>query len=126
MGYSYTAAAGKTEELWSQACRAQTGSQNTFYPRVSRDGTINTDGPAYFYERGRENDDGAITGSVYKFTGSSNSIVTGTARKVGTYKINPDGTVERAPAFLKAASAARDKYIRETPGAREEALRTGG
>jgi len=118
MGYSCTTAASRTEQLWVEACVLNGGfeSQNTWSDL----------GRTYFFERGRENADGAITGAIYKFVGSSNSIVTGTARKVGTYRIEPDGTVTRAPRFLKSASKARDKYIRETPGAREEALRTGG
>lgn len=117
MGYSYTAAAGKTYDLWEDACRLNGGHNSS--------NTWSDLGRTYFYERGRENDDGAITGTVFKFTGSSNSIVTGTARRIGSFRINADGTVERAPRFLKSASKARDAWLRSDPANRERALRTG-
>jgi hypothetical protein len=112
-----TAAASKTEELWTKACREQTGSSNTFMEGGAR----------YFYERGRENDDGAYTGTIYRMAEHGINDFEGqtAAFKVASFRINPDGTVERAPKFLKAASKARDKYLRETPGARERALATG-
>lgn len=119
MGYSSTVAAGKTSDLWTRACLAQTGSSNVF---------ISTNGFTYFWERGQENDDGAETGAVWQFEPSASlegKIEGKLARKSGSYRIEPDGTVTRAPAFLKAASATRDTHLRTTPGARERALSLG-
>lgn len=127
MGYSCTAAASKTEGLWEKACREQTGSSNVFRQRL-RGGPTRT----FFYERGKEQDDGAITGPVFEFVTRAGRPIAGDvntagglAKRSGSYRIEPDGTVTRAPAFLKTASAARDKYLRDTPGARENALATG-
>jgi len=47
------------------------------------------DGREYFFERGREQEDGAVTGSVYRMDGG----------KVGGSRIEPDGTISRFPAM---------------------------
>ena len=49
-------------------------------------------GKQYFFEVGRENHDGACTGTVYGMDG----------RKAGSFRISPDGHIERAPAGLRA------------------------
>jgi hypothetical protein len=46
-------------------------------------------GKQYFFERGRENADGAITGTVFLMLPGD------MARKAGTFRIEPDGTVRR-------------------------------
>ncbi len=53
-------------------------------------------GNHYFYEVGRENYDGAITGSVYKLFNNNTSI-----KKIGTFKIEPDGYVIKGAGGLK-------------------------
>jgi hypothetical protein len=102
-------------ESWTAACVASTGCSNTW----------TAGGETYLYEVSRkEHDDGAITGSILKKVpppaplkvvicpteverilglASADSFF---ARKVATFRIEGDGTVTRAPAFLKAASAA--------------------
>lgn len=93
MGWSCSSDAYKTMEKWTQACRSATGSQNEFV----------VDGARFFWEMSRrEHDDGAITGSVQKIV-----RVEGTrmwAEKSGTFRIEGNGRVTRAPKFLKAAS----------------------
>ena len=49
------------------------------------------DGREYFYEVGRENRDGAITGSVWCMDGY----------RKGSFRIARDGRIERAPCGLK-------------------------
>jgi len=44
-----------------------------------------------FYEIGRENLDGAITGSVWSMSG----------RRIGSFRIEPDGSVTRFPGMPK-------------------------
>ena len=78
MGYSCTTLASETERTWSEACYKQTGMSNRY---------IGKDGSEYFYEIGQEREDGAIVGSVYKMTG----------RRVGSFKIKPNGEVEVKP-----------------------------
>lgn len=48
-------------------------------------------GERYFYERGRENADGAITGTLMK------ELPGNLAQTVGSYRIAPDGRVARFP-----------------------------
>lgn len=55
-------------------------------------------GKQYFYEHGREQGDGAVTGTVLMMLGGDY------ARKVGTFRIEPDGTVSRF-----AGSTARER-----------------
>ena len=91
MGWSCAVAAGRTMDAWTRACVAQSKSSNVY-----KDG-----GNEYFWEvSSREHDDGAITGSIVLVVekrpdGSS------TCRKVGTFRIEPDGSVKRGPAMLK-------------------------
>ena len=94
MGWSCRADAARTMHDWSDACYAATGSSNVFEANGSR----------YFFETSRtEHRDGAITGSVYKTL-----IVEGDSircRKSGSFRIEGDGTVTRAPAWLKKVTA---------------------
>jgi hypothetical protein len=112
MGWSCTKAASDVMQAWSNACRAQTGTSNTY--------TVGND--TYFFEVSRtEHADGAITGSVMKKVAAPTPTKVVTvpsmveqalgiaqsesfwARKAGSFRINGDGTIARAPAFLKAA-----------------------
>lgn len=66
-----------------------------------------------FYEVGRENADGAITGTVWKPWAEDPSRVV----KRGGFRIEPDGTVSRFPGLKKevrlAATAFADKRMKE-------------
>lgn len=53
----------------------------------------------YFYEIGRENRDGSVTGSVYQMIDDSH------AKKAGSFKIDSSGTVER---FLGLSSRMKE------------------
>jgi hypothetical protein len=61
-------------------------------------------GTTYFLEQGREQRDGAITGTVWKMTTSSvndDGIEVKHCEKSGSFRIDHDGTVKRYPAGLK-------------------------
>jgi len=91
MGWSCSAAASDVMRAWTELCVAQTGSQNVY----------KTASGEYFWEVSRKEwDDGAITGSIVELgppTGSPDGARSG--RKVGSFKINGDGTIARAPAY---------------------------
>jgi hypothetical protein len=87
MGYSCTQTAYQTLERY-------------FSGDDSMANTWRHNGQRYFYERGRENDDGAITGTVYQWRESDNL-----ARKVGSFRIEPDGRATRAPFGMLAKTA---------------------
>ena len=87
MGWSCAKAAAETMDSWVDACVKQTGSQNVFA----------ANGKRYFWEvSNREYRDGAITGTVFAFVGESE------ARQVGSFRIDGDGKVVRAPKGLLA------------------------
>lgn len=52
------------------------------------------DGNEYFFERGRENRDGSITGTVYSFLEDGSHV-----RKVGSVRIEKNGAITRFPAI---------------------------
>jgi hypothetical protein len=71
----------------------------------------NSKGKRYMVEIGRENPDGAMTGSVYLFCGPEQNKF----RRVGTIRIERDGTITRWPSSAKhqrieAAEAARKRF----------------
>jgi hypothetical protein len=84
MGWSCATAAYKTLDRMHANCRAATGSVNVF-----------TGGLMFEVSR-TEHRDGAITGETFVFLDETH------VRKTGTFRINPDGSVARAPAWLKA------------------------
>jgi hypothetical protein len=71
-------------ESISRACVEATGCSNTWEKR----------GVRYFYEVGRENADGSITGTVWKMVGENG------ARRSGSFRIDNAGTVVRGPSFF--------------------------
>lgn len=67
--------------------------------------TIN--GRSYFYERGRETVDGAITGTVFE------NISETQARKAGHFRIDFDGNLIRFPRLTAAQrEAVKVEYVR--------------
>jgi hypothetical protein len=52
-------------------------------------------GESYFYEIGKEQTDGAITGTLFMNT------LPGSCRKVGSFRINADGTIARFPRICR-------------------------
>lgn len=90
MGWSCRADAARTADKWSEACRKSTGSSNVW----------TENGKRYFYETSNtEHRDGAITGTIWRFIGNEHAV------RAGSFRINPDGDIGRAPAFLKKAAA---------------------
>lgn len=94
MGYSCCQRADWVTDAWKDACIAQTDSQNVFVTRGSK----------YFWEIGRENPDGAITGTIWKFLPDSDRV-----RRSGTFRIEGDGEVTRAPKFLKNCTPTQEQ-----------------
>lgn len=84
MGYSCSAKAD--EALESLRDMLQAGNQN-----LPCNVWIGTGGEKHFYEIGREQADGAITGAVWKF------LPDNSARKIGAFRIEPNGRIERFP-----------------------------
>ena len=60
-------------------------------------------GEKYMEERGRENGDGAITGTVSRFLPNDR------VRRAGGYRIDPDGKIVRFPGSSKAQREAAEK-----------------
>ena len=87
MGWSYAQEAGKIMNAWKEVCYKRSGSQNQWENK----------GKTYFFETSRvEHDDGSITGTVWRFLADGVHV-----RRSGSFKINGDGSIERAPKFLK-------------------------
>ncbi len=92
MGWSCRAEAGNTMNRWMEKCRLNSGSSNVWGDRRGW----------YMFEVSRvEHADGAITGAIVKFDGNPMRQESTPAKKVGSFRINPNGTVARAPGFLK-------------------------
>lgn len=87
MGWSCRSDAARTYEKWRKGCVNQTGGQNTF--KVGE--------KSYFFENSRkEHVDGAITGTIWRI------LDNGKARRSGSFRIEGDGKIKRAPAILKS------------------------
>ncbi len=92
MGWSCRSDAGLTLEMIEAKCIAENGCVNDY----------NTKGGNYFFEVGRENRDGAITGTIYRVTVPSATSPRGNAKKSGSFRIEPNGEISRGPAFFKS------------------------
>lgn len=91
MGYSCTSMASLASDAMVKEMQKARGDAG---------GTSNSWGAttetADFFEHGPEQSDGAVTGSVWKSTSP------GFARKAGSARVEPDGTVTRWPGSTKA------------------------
>ena len=85
MGWSCTRTAGHTLDAITEHCIAETGQQNVFTNRGNR----------YMLEVGREQSDGAICATIYKFL-EGNSI-----KRSGSLRIEPNGKISRGPHVFK-------------------------
>lgn len=91
MGWSCSAKASKVLEAWSDACFNQTGISNVFSTKNGKD--------KYMYEvSNKEHLDGAITGKIMCFISETHVV------NKGSFRIEPDGKVSRAPKFLRLAA----------------------
>lgn len=86
MGYSCSAKASEVCERISAYCVKITGSSNTWIDKY---------GVKYFFQVGREQADGAITGSVFKLLSETSGI------KAGSFKIEANGNIARFPGLSK-------------------------
>lgn len=83
MGYSCTVAAADTLSRLAEILAPRlTDSSNSFKLANGTEG---------FWERGRENRDGAVTGKVWRSVGGT------FVKPAGSFRINPDGKVARFP-----------------------------
>jgi len=90
MGYSYRASAGR---CWDAILAAITD------PKGTSNGWEHA-GCAYFVEQGREQADGAITGTVWRYLPDGQHI-----RRAGSMRIDPDGRLVRWPCISKSVRA---------------------
>ena len=67
--------------------------------RTGKENGWEKNGSEYFHEIGREQRDGAVTGTVYKHTDN------GYCRKAGTFRVEPDGKITR---FLTSTKVQRN------------------
>ena len=97
MGYSCTVAA---DDVIRRTLNEVNGLPITNYNYPN---TWEHNGKKFFYERGREQQDGSITGSVWIMVSETH------ARKYGSLKINANGTLKAWPGMPK------DKIICRKP-----------
>jgi hypothetical protein len=81
MGYSCTASAGNALDFIMDMVTDPNGSSNSW----------THEGTGYFFEMGREHEDGAVTGTVMRMVGEN------ACRPAGSVRIAPDGKVVRFP-----------------------------
>lgn len=86
MGWSCNQDAAFTMDAMSALCIEQTGSSNKF----------RANGNEYFFETGREQRDGAICGTIYRYLPDGTHV-----RKSGGFRIEGNGKISRGPAIFK-------------------------
>lgn len=104
MGWSCSQEAYKTMSVFTKAsmasAKARLGKEiaNVYFDK----------GSWYMWERSNvEHDDGAITGQVWKYAhGSMPGDETGSVYKSGSFRIEADGAVTKAPSLLARAARA--------------------
>lgn len=80
MGRSYTVMAGESlKAIFNILKEADEESSNVFYVKEIK----------CFYELGKENEDGSITGTIYKFINTTHIL------PAGNFKIDPEGNILR-------------------------------
>lgn len=90
MGYSCRQDADTTYREWSDYCYNTTGVSNTYVYKDKR----------YTFMHGREQNDGAITGTVMLLIDNPDIAGQYLAYNKGSFRINPDGVVTRFPTGL--------------------------
>lgn len=69
--------------------------------------TLTIKGQQYFFERGREQADGAITGPLFLM------LDNGYARPAGSYRINGDGSIARFPGLTRDEKKEAETTVRD-------------
>lgn len=85
MSYSCTTRANAVLDRISEMCRDQSGFSNVWYKGERK----------FFFEVGREQSDGSITGSVMEFVGEN------AAARKGNFRIEPNGAMPYFPNLNK-------------------------
>jgi hypothetical protein len=98
MGYSCTVEAGNMLAVIEKMCGAI----------ENKDHVLRIDGKKYFFERGKEQADGAVTGTLMVMLDDNY------CRKAGSVRINPDGTIARFPKFTAKDKAEAERILRTT------------
>lgn len=70
-------------------------------------------GERYYYERGREQEDGAITGTLMQMLVENAPSGNSYAIPAGTFKIAPDGTIVRFPKLSALQKRELDNIFRD-------------
>lgn len=96
MGYSCTQDASHMLGVISRMC-GKDGNGNI----------LRIDGKEFFFERGKEQGDGAITGTLMEMLPGD------FCRKAGSVRINPDGTIARFPRFTKRDKEEAENTLRD-------------
>ena len=91
MSYSCRLDADTTYREWLDYCHSVTGLSNSYIYKEQR----------YSLQLGREQHDGAMTGSVYLLIDNPDIAGQWLAYKKGTFRIEPNGIATRYPTGLK-------------------------
>ena len=105
MGYSSTVMAAYAYESIAKQMKTAYGDDGTSNVFNTKDGT------KFFTETGREQYDGAITGTIYKYVESEK------VRAAGSYRIEADGIVTR---FYGSSKEMREKAKTDADAKYEE------
>lgn len=89
-----------------------------FYATNGNPNILTIRGTEYFFERGRENGDGAITGILME------SLPGDLCRKVGTVRINPDGSIARFPRIPQRDKVEIENSFRDMSARNPQLLRS--
>jgi len=95
MGYSCSALANETMDAMFAEM------EKTCPPADKTSNGWDFKGNSYFFEMGREQEDGAITGSVFRHGNDNNGIGKGFCRRVGSIKILSNGKIKSWPFTTK-------------------------
>lgn len=115
MGYSCTKDAGDKLNAIAQAYAEFADHYSSGRHKFGHNVMLNNSAlPIAFFERGRENADGAVTGKVMKMVDKFGKIDHDGeyAVKVGNYRIEPDGTITRFPLLLPEIRKRADEIIK--------------
>jgi len=98
MSYSCSKKAGDTLENINNVLQSEYSNQ---LPTTKSGDIIDFTVPNGFFEVGKENYDGAITGTVWKFQGTFDNIGKFNCKKLGSFRIEPTGFITRFPLLPK-------------------------
>ena len=98
MSYSCSKKAGDTLENINNVLQSEYSNQ---LPTTKTGDIIDFTVPNGFFEVGKENYDGAITGTVWKFQGTFDDTGKFNCKKSGSFRIEPTGFITRFPLLPK-------------------------